>query len=562
MAKSISLNINAKDNASAEIGRIGKSVQGLGTIAKGMVALFAVDKIAEFFTSAADFASEADSGVSKSLKGMKDTFAGLQVTVVKNIVGNKDFMNSIKTLMDVLAPMIVQLVTGLVPVLTLAAQGAADFARVVGKVLGPVLRVVKEIFMQAGLAVKMFWQLLKGDTQGAKESFQQLTDFETRIQRIKDAFNGIGDAAPVAVPNLQAVGARANANIAAAGNKPTDPNEARDKQFETLIKLREAGLATQQQLQQLTATEAQYRAELTNTTTKAERRLQVNDLLTQSGKFAEEQQAAWNKELDEYRKQQDAARKADDERLSALVSLANAGKATTTDLAELNRQLADYQMLAQNANDPTLRASAEQQIQTLQGAIRAQKDSALSETQRFAQDLEQQLGDQFGAALFNGFSAALETGRITSLFGTFFGSAMQSISQGMTAMTIRWMKENGAFMAFQGKIYAAYGKLMAGLAKFLGNPFTAGVAALAIAAGIGALSRSLGAQASGGGGGVGLPVGGIGLGNTTNVANNAGGVLNVFVDGGIVNLNDPRQRQQWQDVFRDSAGRNINVFSR
>jgi hypothetical protein len=120
---------------------------------------------------------------------------------------------------------------------------------------------------------------------------------------------------------------------------------------------------------------------------------------------------------------------------------------------------------------------------------------------------------------------------------------------------MQWMKKQAEFILFQQRIYAFYGKLMASLSKFLGNPFTAGAAALGIAAGLSALSRRLG----GGGGATG------GVSSSTfsdrqrDIALNGQGDSTIYIQGGILDTSNTEQMRALANAIQSLSGRRVRL---
>jgi predicted DNA-binding protein (UPF0251 family) len=558
MAREISLRINAKDDATANIKKVVDSVKSLGGVAKAAFAVFAAEKVIGFFSQALSAASAGDAGVKQSMQGITDAFTGFQVSLVKNITGNKAFMASIERLLNAVGPLVEKLIVGLVPILVTLSEAAIFAANAISKYLGPVFAAMQVVAAGAAISVKALFQALTGDLSGAKKT---LTELEGIGGRIKDAFDA--DVTPITA-NYRTQGAQVRRNTDAAKNKPVDANKAADDEFTRLVKLRELDALRGGELETLATKEAAYRIELTKSTLSAERRLQVLDLLKTAGEFAKKQADEEKKSLDERTKGYKALEDAQKAQLDALIALAQKGKATATDRATLQRELDDARTAAEYASNPVDRNRNLDDADRIGDALKPVNDGIRGLVGTSAQELSAFIGDTFGNGLLAGFQTAFSSaasgnigGAIRGFFAGISGAMGAAITQ-LGAETITALATK--FIKTQITAFMTYGKIMKGLTKFLANPWTAGFAAVAIGVALSGLSRSLGASAGGGVGGA--PVFSSGLNNTTQIANQAGGTLNVYVDGGFVNFNDPSQRQQWQDAIRDANGRNINIFSR
>lgn len=558
MAKEIALKISAKDNASANLKKVSNSVKSLGGVAKAAFAVFAAEKIIGFFSQAISIASAGDAGVKKSMQGITDAFAGFQVSLVKNITGNKAFMASIEKLLTAVGPLVEKLITGLVPIMVSLSEAAVFAANSIQKYLGPVFSALQVVAAGAAISVKALFQALSGDLSGAKTT---LSELEGIGGRIKDAFNADTETT---TPNYRETGARMRQKTEAKTGTATDPNKAADEQFQRLVKLREQNALHTGELDTLTTKEAAYRTELTKSNITAERRIQVLDLLKSAGEFAQKQADDEKKSLDERTQGYKALEEAQKAQLDATIALAQKGMATAEQRAMLQRELESARTAADYASNPVDRNNNLDDAERIAGALQPVKDSIQGMVGLSAQEMSAFIAQSFGDGLYAGFATAFSAaasgnigGAIKGFFAGISGAMGNAITQ-LGAETLTKLTKD--FIGKQVKLFMGYGNIMKGLTKFLSNPFTAGFAAVAIGVALTGLSRSLGAQANGGIGGA--PVFSSGLGNTTQIANAAGGTVNVYMQGGsVVNLNDPGQRQKWQDLIRDSAGRNVNIFA-
>lgn len=184
--------------------------------------------------------------------------------------------------------------------------------------------------------------------------------------------------------------------------------------------------------------------------------------------------------------------------------------------------------------------------------------TAFYETQK---ERAAQFIDEFGGIVNEGF-IRIFSGDVLGGITNFFGNAIGSVAEGFKAFTLQWMKSQNVFIMFQAKIYAFYGKIMAGLAKFLGNPFTAGFAALGIAAGLSALSRTLGGS---GGSSANTGTGfnpNIGAANTqTRIgAMNTTGNITINFPDGLIDMSNPATQRSFTKLINDVAGnRGLNL---
>lgn len=559
MSKVISLDIRADDHASAKLNKINQSVKSLGTAAKAGFALFAADAVVSFFKDAITAASEADSNIKDSMQGVSDTFVGFQIGIAKSITGNTKFMTSIENLLTAIGPLVEGLVSGLVPVLGGLAQAASFAANAISKYLGPVFQALKIVTVGAAIGVKSLYQAMNGDLVGAYNSLKSL---EGISERLGNVFENIPEPTP---SNYRESGRRARLKkdgtkaTASAATKPSA-----DEEFERLVKLRDQNALHAGELDDLTKREASYRLELDKTNLTTERRLKVLDLLKSAGEFTKKQAEDEQKSLDErvqgYKALEDAQRA----QLDALVSLAEKGKATVEERTRLQRELEDARTAADYASNPVDRNKHLDDVERLEGVLRPAQDSIRGMIGMSAEEMSSFIADSFGNGLLAGFQTAFSAAASGNIFGAirgFFaglsGVMGNAISQLASETMTKLVKD---FIGRQVKVFMGYGNIMKGLSKFLSNPWTAGFAAVAIGVALSGLSRSLGAQASGGAGS--SPVFGTGFNNSTTIAANAGGTVNVYVDGGgIINLNDPNQRRSWQDLIRDSNGRNINIYT-
>jgi hypothetical protein len=173
--------------------------------------------------------------------------------------------------------------------------------------------------------------------------------------------------------------------------------------------------------------------------------------------------------------------------------------------------------------------------------------------------------DDVGDIFSNRFTQIFSGDVLGGLRG-FFSDSISFVSDGFRDFAMNWIKQStAAFLktfSFQAKIYTFYGKIMSGLAKLLGNPFTAGIAALGIAAGLSALSRTLGGSGgSSANAGTGFNPN-IGAENTQNrigTMNNTGNITINFPEG-LVDLSNPTTQRQFTKLINDVASnRSLNL---
>lgn len=749
MSKEISLKINAKDNASASIKKVGDAVSGLGSVAKSAFALFAADKVLGFFKDAISSAAEADAGVKRSMQGITDSYSGFQISIAKSITGNKAFMGSIMKLLDVVGPFVTQLINGLVPALTFIAKLLTALADPIAKVIGyfkslwdvgvtivklftgdfktsggevisvfslilnavisfttyltniviavlekvigwlknwfnavkTLAELVYRIFAPAlsalgtliqtviipafikafeqvkniwtaiigfGAALYEFsykvigtvlvyvnaltgafatmWLYMTGDKDGARQKWKStIEDMTSGLLKVKaitltsaqdvnlgrvsaDASTGkgtdyraIGQAARLkkdadarflelvklreqdtirkneleeltkkeAAYHLEldrtGVSVERRAKVSDLLKQSTDSlNKQLDTQFTNLLKLKENNTLLAGEQQSLNDRTAAYTAELRNVNIKEERRAQIADVLLKQSDLLKKQADDRKKSIDDERAKNEELTRAQKTRLDSLIELATKGRASEYERHVLQQEITSARYAAEYASNPEDRARNLDDADRIHQALTTRTDGLRTMIGKSAEDMAKFIGQTFGDALVAGFNAAFSNlasgniiGAIKGFFGTITGSIGSAITQ-MGAETITALVKD--FIGNQIKLFMGYGGILKGLAKFLSNPWTAGIAAVAIGVALSGLSRSLGAQASSGASS--SPVFSSGFNNSTTIANQAGGTVNVYIGGnGLINLNDPSQRQSWQDLLRDSNGRNINIYT-
>jgi hypothetical protein len=139
-------------------------------------------------------------------------------------------------------------------------------------------------------------------------------------------------------------------------------------------------------------------------------------------------------------------------------------------------------------NDRWLRLNEEQLQRTLDGIITSLgfvTQATLEAARDAAVMIQQGLAQTLGDAIFNGLSAAFETGSLKAFFAEFGKTLLAGFGQILVQL---------------GRVLIQYGLTMEGLRPLLMNIFTAGPAAIAAGAALIALGSAFTKVASGGGG--------------------------------------------------------------
>lgn len=178
-----------------------------------------------------------------------------------------------------------------------------------------------------------------------------------------------------------------------------------------------------------------------------------------------------------------------------------------------------------------------------------------------AASMETAIGDNFGAAIYNGFARAIEMGNPIELIRGFGSVLTGAIGQSINEMAMTWLGGIGKMFARQAAAYLKFGNIMKVASKFLTNPFTAGVAAVAIGAGLMAISRSLGAQAASSvSGGASLGFGNEFSQSATNVSNNGKGDATITIVGGILDTSNPEQMRSLADAIGYLGNTRVSIL--
>jgi hypothetical protein len=122
----------------------------------------------------------------------------------------------------------------------------------------------------------------------------------------------------------------------------------------------------------------------------------------------------------------------------------------------------------------------------------------------------------------------------------------------------------GTVLMKQGEAYIAQSAIMISLSKFLSNPFTAGPAALGIGIALTALGAMLRGQAAktlstSSRSGVGGSVSSQGLSNTQESLQNSKGDATIVINGGLLDMTDPKQARALRDAINGLNGRRVTI---
>lgn len=128
--KNISVSINAKDNTKSTLDGIKKNLGGLESAAKSFTAIFAAEKIKQFFTEAIKAGTEADTGLKKSFTQIGDAYRGFQVATARAFLGNESLMSSLKSLILSVGPAVIKSFQVIVNTILLVVNGYRQLATV------------------------------------------------------------------------------------------------------------------------------------------------------------------------------------------------------------------------------------------------------------------------------------------------------------------------------------------------------------------------------------------------------------------------------------------------
>lgn len=178
-----------------------------------------------------------------------------------------------------------------------------------------------------------------------------------------------------------------------------------------------------------------------------------------------------------------------------------------------------------------------------------------------ATNMESNIADSFSDALYNGFLSAFERGNPLPIIQSFGASMVGAIGSAVSDMAKTWLAGIGKTFAKQAAAYLKFGSIMKGLSKWLTNPFTAGIASVAIGAALIALSRSLGAQASGiGGNSYGISGMNESVSSSQNgVAANAKGDATIVIEGGLLDMSNPEQARSLARALESLSNRRVSI---
>lgn len=108
MSKEVKVTFRGDDKASEVAKKVNKSISGVGSTAmsvfKKMGPLLAAGLVAKVFKDAVKAGTEADAGLKQSFSRIGDYFRGFQVSLLRSVVSNKDFMDSLMKVAQVVLP--------------------------------------------------------------------------------------------------------------------------------------------------------------------------------------------------------------------------------------------------------------------------------------------------------------------------------------------------------------------------------------------------------------------------------------------------------------------------
>lgn len=468
MTQQAKIVITAQDQATGVLNKIRGQLGGIGAAAKGMVALFAFNKVAQFFGQMVDIGSASSAKLKANIDGLKNTFTGYMATMADAVLGNDDLMEALKDLMSAIAPLVTSLLKALVPAMV--------------------------SLVKVTLTV---WDAVKPLVQGL-------------LNILIPVFNRVITVAQILANSFLIVKNIISGNVDEVKRLRTE----NDKLSKSLI----------------------------TSPWSANIELTTGDKVAAQKKGAEVQKAMAAGARKESKKPQGFVFK-------DLLPKRSFGVSNTT--------------TQQNVGPTPITAS----MVKIPEAAKEVQDK-LSQQQQDFYDQQKALADEFlddvGGIVSSRFTQVFSGDVLGGIKG-FFSDSISFVSDGFKNFAMNWIKQSSiAFLktfSFQAKIYAFYGKVMAGLAKLLGNPFTAGIAALGIAAGITALSRSLG---GGGGGGGGFAGGGLALGGTQQQlaeAGNGRGNITVVFPEGPVDFSNPNTQRQYTKLFNEIVGNRGTNFA-
>lgn len=522
MAPTVQFKIQAKDETQGAFRSLDGRLKSIQSSTGTMLKLFASEKIVNFFKDAITSAAQYDDGVKKSVEGITSLYRGFQVQVAKVVLNNKELVDTFTYLIRDVSPWLVR---------------SIGFWVVTFKKFSDVIRISIN-------GLRMMWRVITGrpiddlvaQNEALAANIFTLDDYVKTFASVPDSITPVTERTREhtrAVKNDREELKRAKEELEAflrVSGGQTTPYQ---------MSLNPAG--ARQLLQQYMDFMQSVRPEITKTdysTYSNEDIYRVLDNILQYLKTPN-----------------------DILKLQALRSVvAEVQKGMSQ--SGVGRYIAPPSGPEQFPFNPrqgtmgfTTSALTLPKLPPLPTKDERWKQSIRDE----ANTLETEIQESFGSAVENGFILAFQGGRLNRIFENIWDNLRQSIQQGIARMTLAWIKGTSTFTTIQAKFYAFYGKIMASLAKLLTNPFTAGVAALGIGAALFGLSRSLGNTSQGARPAGAYSVsnaGGLALGTVDGLSNN-GGQATIIVQGGFLNLNDPRQARQFADALNQITGRRI-----
>lgn len=551
MSQQAKIKITAQDQASSVIANIQNRLSGLGQSVTAIKWLEFGKLAGKALKDIGEMAGKAGGTAGDAFTELQNVFAGVQAKIGGVVLGNKELINGIKNVVAALVPLITTLLNTLVPVLTTVITQLMRVYEAFRPTLELVLSYAIPTFQKLSTILKIAgngFLILKAAMTGNREEVKRLQEENRELSRSLTRFEPVKVSLKSADPaELAAIGAKIREDVGKGvkkKDKETDPKKEMANLFDGLLSLKEADKASAEELTKLNSLYEHYKSVVDDATQSVDDRAAA---LAKVAKFDNEVAARARAAADAL-KEQDAAiqRNIDkhNKRIDALIQLKKLGRATDVDIEELRIEQANITDLLGGGNLSTEeRASLETRFAELTELFKV-------ESEKF-----EQVVFDFAGVISDGFAAMFSGDGLLGGIQNFFSNAINEVGNGFRAFTMQWMKKQAEFILFQQRIYAFYGKLMASLSKFLGNPFTAGAAALGIAAGLSALSRRLG----GGGGATG------GVSSSTfsdrqrDIALNGQGDSTIYIQGGILDTSNTEQMRALANAIQSLSGRRVRL---
>ena len=175
----------------------------------------------------------------------------------------------------------------------------------------------------------------------------------------------------------------------------------------------------------------------------------------------------------------------------------------------------------------------------------------------FYTQLSEGMGNAIGESLYNGFRIGFsKIGTFRSFVNGFFASMANVLSGAMQTLSNTLLKEGVKMILVQAKLYTLFGSIISALKKAITNPILAGFALVGIGVALSALAGKLGNEASYA---QNQAYSSGAMTNSYDTLNTQGQdkVVNIYIEGGFINTNDPVQARQLGQAIEQLSQRRV-----